>query len=218
MDQTDQRYAYRCLPLSIANAHGWEILCGSGLTASWDGGRTLDSIKLMPDGGGEGMALSHFGHGILTFNVPCVFQTEPGYDLMAMGPINRPKDGIAALSAVIETDWSPYSFTMNWLFTRPQSVRFEKGEPFCHIMPVRRGEIEAFEPALNIMSASVELSRQHEIWVRSRREFLGELQQPDSTARAEKWQKRYHQGIDAEGAPAPIADHRTRIKLRPFKQ
>ena len=24
MDATDQRYAYRCLPLSIANAHGWK--------------------------------------------------------------------------------------------------------------------------------------------------------------------------------------------------
>src|SRR5690606_30494589 len=27
MDATDQRYAYRCLPLDIANAHGWELLC-----------------------------------------------------------------------------------------------------------------------------------------------------------------------------------------------
>ncbi|WP_042832409.1 DUF6065 family protein, partial [Xanthomonas citri] len=23
MDATEQRYAYRCLPLAIANAHGW---------------------------------------------------------------------------------------------------------------------------------------------------------------------------------------------------
>ena len=32
MDNTEQRYAYRCLPLSIANAHGWEILCAAGFT------------------------------------------------------------------------------------------------------------------------------------------------------------------------------------------
>ena len=38
---------------------------------------------------------------------------------MVQGPINRPKDGIAALPGIIETDWSPYSFTMNWMFTRP---------------------------------------------------------------------------------------------------
>ena len=27
MDRTNERSAYRCLPLNIANAHGWEILC-----------------------------------------------------------------------------------------------------------------------------------------------------------------------------------------------
>ena len=32
MDATHERYAYRCLPLTIANAHGWEILCAEGLT------------------------------------------------------------------------------------------------------------------------------------------------------------------------------------------
>ena len=29
MDKTPQSYAYRCLPLNIANAHGWEILSPS---------------------------------------------------------------------------------------------------------------------------------------------------------------------------------------------
>ncbi len=28
MDDSPQSYAYRCLPLTIANTHGWEILCG----------------------------------------------------------------------------------------------------------------------------------------------------------------------------------------------
>ena len=31
----------------------------------------------------------------------------------------RPKDGISALSGVIETDWLLYNFTVNWIFTRP---------------------------------------------------------------------------------------------------
>ena len=65
------------------------------------------------------------------------------------GPINRPKDGIAALSGIIETDWSPYSFTMNWIFTRPDTpVRFEKGEPYCYIFPVSCGALEGLESNL----------------------------------------------------------------------
>jgi uncharacterized protein DUF6065 len=29
MEATSQRFAYRCLPLNIANAYGWEVLCNA---------------------------------------------------------------------------------------------------------------------------------------------------------------------------------------------
>jgi hypothetical protein len=93
-----------------------------------------------------------------------------------MGPINRPKDGILALTGIVETDWSPYSFTMNWRFTRPGTqVRFEKGEPFCHLLPVRRGELEAFEPDLRSLSDNPGLEREHKAWIASRRNFLDQF-------------------------------------------
>jgi Family of unknown function (DUF6065) len=92
-------------------------------------------------------AVSHFGHGILTFHIPCLFRTEPGIDLLVQGPVNRPKDAIAPLSGIVETDWAPYTFTMNWQFTRPGiAVRFEKGEPFCHVWPLQRGALQTVEP------------------------------------------------------------------------
>ena len=119
MEATDQRFAYRCLPLNIANASGWEILCPSASKAAWDGGKGIESIQVRAEGEAPAPAISHFMQGILTFHVRCLFRTEPGYDLMVQGPINRPKDGIAALCGVIETDWSPLPFTMNWMFTRP---------------------------------------------------------------------------------------------------
>src|SRR4051812_34567331 len=159
MSATDQRFAYRCLPLNIANAHGWEILCGQSLTAVWNGGKGIDAITINEEGGQPGaLAVSHFGGGILTFHVPCLFETEPGFDLMAQGPINLPKDGIAALSGIIEADWSPYTFTMNWQMTRAGlPVHFSKGEPFCHVFPVRRADLEEAEPVMTVLSKSPEL-------------------------------------------------------------
>ena len=216
MDATNQRYAYRCLPLSIANSHGWEILCASGFSAVWAGGPELEAVQVTPDGQGHVPALGHFGHGVLTFHVPCLFRTEPGFDLWVQGPVNRPKDGIAALTGVIETDWSPFSFTMNWQFTRANTaVRFEKGEPFCHLMPVRRGEIETVEPELNLLSEDAELKRWHDLWTANRSNFNAALREPGSAAQAEKWQKLYHRGVTPDGTSG-VADHRTRVKLRPF--
>ena len=92
---------------------------------------------------------------------------------------------------------------MNWRFTRPWSaVHFQKGEPFCHIMPVRRGEIEAVEPELRVLSENPELKRKHDAWTESRNHFNAELKRPGSEAEAEKWQKLYHRGVEPDGAPA----------------
>jgi hypothetical protein len=162
------------------------------------------------------MALSHFGHGTLTFHIPCLFRTEPGYDLMAQGPVNRPKDGIAPLTGVIETDWAPYTFTMNWIFTRPNhEVRFERGEPFCHIFPVKRGELATVQPEIKALSSEPELERQFKLWNESRTQFNAELQRPGSEAQAERWQKLYYRGLSPDGETA-AEDHITRLRLKPF--
>ena len=219
MGATDQRYAYRCLPLNIANAHGWELLSPAGFSAIWRGDAALDAITIIPDPGTTAPALSHFGYGVLTFHVPCIFRTDAGYDLMVQGPINRPRDGLSALSGIVEADWAPFTFTMNWAFTRPgASIRFEKGEPFCHLFPVRRGELESAEPELRLLSEAPELKAEYEAWTASRSQFSADLKRPGSDAEAEKWQKHYHRGVDLAGGPARTVDHRTRLRLKPFER
>jgi hypothetical protein len=218
MESTDQRFAYRCLPLNIANAHGWEILCPSTFTAIWNGGSGLKAVQIQASSPTPAPAISHFGKGILTFHIPCLFRTESGFDLIAQGPISRPKDSIAPLSGIIETDWAPYTFTMNWIFTRPGvSIRFEQGEPFCHIYPVRRGELEGVNPQVQMLSQEPELKRQFELWINSRSQFNAGLKQRGSAAQIEQWQKLYYRGVDAAGQSTSASDHRTRLRLRPFQ-
>jgi hypothetical protein len=217
MEKTGERFAYRCLPLNIANAYGWEILNPSGFSAVWDGGSRLESVTITPDPGTVASAISHFGHGTLTFHVPCVFRTEPGFDLMVQGPINRPKDGIAPLSGVVESDWAPYTFTMNWLFTRPGfAARFERGEPFCHFFPIRRGELERVEPQLRVLSDEAGLRRQFDTWMVSRSQFNADLKHTGSKAQSDKWQKLYYRGLDPDGRRVNEGDHRIHMRLRAF--
>ena len=44
MDDFPDRHAYRCLPLSIANAFGWEVLCPAPIEIHWNGGMTVEDI------------------------------------------------------------------------------------------------------------------------------------------------------------------------------
>jgi len=67
MDDTPDSFAYRCLPLNIANAHGWEILSPCGFEAEWNGGPGVGDVVVRPDAGSEaGRApVALFGQGVL---------------------------------------------------------------------------------------------------------------------------------------------------------
>lgn len=217
MDESEQRFVYRCLPLNIANSYGWEILCTAGFKAVWDGRKGKDSISITSISRHAPSAVSHFGNGVLTFHVPCLFRTDSGVDLYVTGPVNRPKDGVAPLSGIIETDWSPYTFTMNWLFTRPfHEIRFEADEPFCHIFPLRRGEVEEFQPTVRKLSENPDLEREYKQWSESRTAFNTDLNMPGSKAVQEQWQKTYFRGATPSGQMG-TGDHRNRLRVRPFK-
>jgi hypothetical protein len=216
MDAARERAPYRCLPLVMANGFGWEILLPAGLTAIWNGGPATDAVTVIADPGTKPPAHSHFGEGILTFTLPYVFRTEPEADLVVQGPVNRPKDAIAPLTGVVESDWGPFAFTMNWKFTRAMTaVRFRKGEPVCHVFPVGRGALERVAPRLLPISADPELAARHAEWIAARKQFNADLKVPGTAARAEKWQKHYQRGVDFRGAPGP-ASHRIRTRLKPF--
>ncbi|MGD2133414.1 MAG: DUF6065 family protein [Maricaulaceae bacterium] len=222
MDATPDSYAYRCLPLTIANAHGWEVLNPVGFSAFWAGQTGKDAIAITlddPEGApiaAHVRAISHFGSGVLTFELPFLLKTSPGWNLMVSGPINRPKDAIAPLTGVIETDWSPYTFTMNWLFTREKThVRFEAGEPIAHLLPVRRGQLEKVETEVRLIHDDADRMAQNDLWRQSRSGFLKGLSEKDAAAVAEKWQKAYYRGERPDGAPG-VKDHAIKLRLSEF--
>jgi hypothetical protein len=216
MDRTDQGFAYRCLPLNIANAHGWMLLNPVPFVAQWDGRPGLEAVTVQPTGEGTPTAFSHFGSGVLTFDVRGLFRTEPGYDLMVTGPLNQPKDAIQALSGVVETDWAPFTFTMNWKFTRKMApIGFERDEPFCMFFPVKRGLAESIAPEIRSLADDKETHDAYFAWADSRRKFNQGLKVPGSEEQAQKWQKEYFRGTSKLGE-AP-RDHRTKVKLKPFK-
>ena len=235
MDQTPDAYAYRCLPLAIANAHGWEIFCPLTFEAEWNGGAGKEDVQVVFEGDGENgvlgdrkltsMVASHFGSGILTFDLGLMFTTAPGYDLWVTGPTNEFKDGIQALSAVVETYWMPFTFTMNWKFTRPNCrVRFERDEPFCFFFPIEHGLLERFNPAFREIAGEPDLEKQYKFGLGQRafpdvvKKLKGEdisLQEQRDLKRL-KFQGWYARGEMPDGS-ATVPDHKAIVQPKPFE-
>ena len=196
MDGVIDNHAYRCLPLSIANGYGWDILAPFGFSAQWNGEPHPSGLILRSDDGSvppTSRVASHFGYGIVTFQLSYLFRTEPGWDLVASGPWNRPKDGITALTGVIETDWLPFPFTMNWQMTRPGKVRFEPVEP----------EIVALDDHPDMKT------QLHE-WGQRRADLMRELYAAPRPLK-DAWLRNYFVGRMPDGSAIP--GHQTKLKV-----
>jgi hypothetical protein len=218
MDATPDRFANRCLPLRIAAQAGWFILNSHALRVTWNGGNDTSDIEIESLDGEEALpASSHFGSGILTWNLPFLFRTPPGYNLHVRGPANWPKDGAYPLEGIVETDWLESTFTMNWKLTRADlPVIFEAGEPICMIVPQRRGELETFAPEIREIGEAPELASAYERWGEGRERFNRELDVPGSGAQKRGWQKDYVRGMTLGGVRAK--EHQTKLRLKDFAE
>ncbi|MCU0687754.1 MAG: DUF6065 family protein [Polyangiaceae bacterium] len=214
MDETREGYAYRCLPLSIANGHGWEVLNPSPFEATWRGNTGTNGVLITSLDDSTPLATSHFGHGVLTFHIHALFRTDPGVNLWVSGPSNHPKHGIQPLQAVVETDWTYATFTMNWLFTAPGTVRFDRDEPFCFFFPVSRGGLNAMEPELRSVADDRATYEGYVAWRTQRADFLRELPIAGTEAHEAGWEKTYFQGVRPN--KTKVADHQTKLRLKAF--
>ena len=218
MNATDQRFAYRCLPLSIANASGWEVLAPVGFEAIWGGSEARDAIRIRSaenQARADRLASSHFGHGILTMHTSYLFRTSPGWALWVRGSPNTAKRHLSALDALVETDWLDFPFTMNWRFTRAGTVRFEKGEPFCFITPVPHALLDDIQPVVRDLASDPDLKAAYDSRSSGRNAFNAGLAARDPEIVAQGWQRHYVRGEDAAGGRAEF--HVTKRRLRPPK-
>ncbi len=220
MDKHSSRHPYKCLPLTMANTTGWEILCPMGFSAEWNGGPLQTDIVLTPDRPNadfKDFAQSHFAGGVLTLHPGYMFRTPPGWATLVSGAPNHIKDGIQALTGLVETDWLPFPFTMNWRFTRPGRIKFAKGEPFCFITLQEHRKLDAVQPVLRNLESDLNLKGQFEAWNKQRGEFNKRLAKRDPETVKEAWQRFYFKGElpDATG-PAPV-DHVNKRRLKSIR-
>jgi hypothetical protein len=214
MKNTPNSFAFRCLPLTIANGFGWSMLNKDYAEITWTGGQDIadTTIKCYDENKKEinsKWILSHFGSGVVTFSFDFLFQTEKGHNLYVKGPANNPKRGITALEGIIETDWLPFTFTMNWKITEPNfKIIFEKDEPICQIFPIERFYLESWEAEEDNLSNNKELENKFNDWSSSRKDYIKNM---DKNSFGER---DYIKGIGKDGIK--FEDHQNNIKSCPF--
>jgi hypothetical protein len=217
MDETPSRFAYRCLPLTIANQTGWWIKNPVGFTANWNGASDPGNIAFEFDTSSDLWSKwidNQFGAGIITWNTPFLFRTRPnGSRLLVCGPANYFHPEAQPLTAIIETDWMTMSFTMNWkVAVSRKAVRFNMGDPLFQAIPLLSnicGDLETASVSYQKLNDDPDVSRAYHDWHNARQKFY--VQKAAGDVRNDGWQKDYFQGRDMTGrVVAP--EHMTKIK------
>ncbi len=218
MDKTPGAFAYHCLPLVMANSLGWFVINHIPCEMEWDGTEAPSGVKVWPteeltDIEKYFLPSGHFGSGVVTFHAEFMFWTEKKISIMTKGPTNMPKHGITSLEGVIETDWLPYPFTINWKFTAKNTrVRFERGEPIAQIIPYPADLISSMEPEiLSLQTHNPALFAKYEDY-RKKRTVFNEKFKYHGTKR----QKYYVRGEDSLGDKYSD-QHQTDWKVKPFE-
>lgn len=220
MDRTHLRFANRCLPMLMANQSGWFLVSKLDVTVTWNGGPGKEALSIQAPAAppGRSAAVSIFGHGILTWHIPYLFRTPPGFNLLVRGPANWPRDNAFALEGLVETDWAVATFTMNYRILRPGvPVTFRAGEPVCMIVPQRRRELEAFHPFIRSIDDDPGARESYRRWAASRAEFLQSLAATSNHPNpGGLWQKHYFRGTAPDGTSGGV--HQTKRELGPFAE
>lgn len=210
MDDFTGHHAYKCLPLAISNSYGWQVLCPHDLTVAWNGGMAQQDVTVQTEGH---WVESNFARGVVTFLTGFIFRTDPGIHLMATGPTNWAKDGIAPMTGVMETDWLPYPFTMNWRFLRPGTITWKKDEPFCQIFLIQGHLQEMVDPEIKSITTDPELQQEHDKWAAKRTDLRRRMAAGDLDALRHPWDRDYFIGRMANGDKCPFP-HASKLRVK----
>ncbi|MCO5168072.1 MAG: DUF6065 family protein [Planctomycetes bacterium] len=228
MTKTSGRHAYRCLPLVQGCTQGWEVLSPVDFAVTWipsgKGQEHENTDRLHVDVAGRPGRSSDFvtsfhGYGIVSMMCGYAFRTPAGVSLLLRGPANRPKRGIHALEALVETDWYAglSELAFSWQVTNPgETIRFARGEPIGMVVPVPRGYAGHFTPEL--VDTPPEFERHEEAWRAARREDGDGPYSPTGKANLRPSRASYRLGLGLDGqrvadrrlrGPRPFVDRRT---------
>jgi hypothetical protein len=210
MSESSKKYAYKCLPLNIANQYGYAVLCPADFTLDWWGGtdsKDVDFHVSSKDDYIKNHIHSYFGEGTFTIHVDFMIKTPKGFSTYIRGVPNETKQGIKPLDAIVETDWLPFTFTYNFLLTDPGIYTFKKGEPLFTFFPIERNTVEKFELKESRIENNPELFKDFKEYSDKRENLLETIIKTGK----DLFQNFYRDGVKANGEKVDIKNHITNL-------
>lgn len=136
MDDTPEKHAYQCFPLSVTNRLGWGISFPVDIKFIWDGvtDTTPDHVTILE---GHEFVNTYRGNATVSFTTGLKFTTDETTSMLAMPVPNLFIRGAQAYTTLISTSFFIHMLPLAWRLTEPDvEVHIPAGMPVATVMPV----------------------------------------------------------------------------------
>lgn len=145
MDQTYDRHAYNCFPVTLTNSLGWGLSFPEDISFIWDGisDSSQDHVKILS---GEKYAFTTRSNATISFNTNINFHTDNNISILVMPASNFFINGAQCFTTVMSTSFFSGQIPVVWRVTEPYKViTIKANTPICTIIPLSLTEIQGSE-------------------------------------------------------------------------
>ena len=197
MDDSDRRFAYRCLPLNIANAHGWELLCTTAFSAIWDGRNSMRFRTCQSGTTRNRTREQPLRKRNPDLPRPLSLQNRAGAFRPLRHRAGEPAQGWHCSLVGNHRDGLVTLYLHHELAVHPRppqrAVRGRRAVLPTH-SPSNADSLKESPLVFRKLSETPDLEHEHKLWSASRDSFNAELTEPGSQAAQDEWQKTYFRG------------------------
>jgi hypothetical protein len=193
MDNTFDRHAYQCFPISLANRLGWTISFPEEISFIWDGVNhpLPDHVTILS---GHKYAHVDRGNATISFNTGLYFSTKKNISLLTMPVPNQFIEGTQCFTTIISTSILTNDLPIAWTINKANTViTIPANTPIAAILPISIKDIEDYK--IVVKNEVPELWQQKE-W-RDRMRARSEASQAKNSVG--DWTHFYRDGVDHEG-------------------
>ena len=136
MENTPDKHAYHCFPVTTANTVGWTLSCPEDIKFIWNGivDTTPDTVQILS---GEKYGYTGRGQATVSLMTGLIFKSDKNISVMTIQPQNYFYDDFEVMSSVISTSFYPNELPLAIKAKVPnKEILIKAGTPIATIIPI----------------------------------------------------------------------------------
>ena len=142
MDNTPEKHAYRCFPVTQANMIGWNLSWSKDIKFIWNGinDTSQDNVKILSE---DDLLYTGRGQSSVSFTTGLTFKTDNNISLFVINPVNYFNLDFEVMSSLISTSWFDNDFPLAIKAKTPnKEILIKAGDPIATIIPISLTELD----------------------------------------------------------------------------